>query len=385
MDYLTAAQSDFHFLSETYRWFHRHPEPSHGEIRTHAHIREILTQLGVPFDAPAPNITIGRLGREGTIVGLREDTDALQLTENTSLPYASEAPGLMHACGHDGHMAALLGAAKLLKAREETLLGRVKLIFQPAEEGEGGAKEVIATGLVDDVSAFFGIHLWSPYPVGEMRVSPGGVAASCDMFTLKLHGRAGHGAMPHECVDVIVCASALIQQLQAIASRFTSPLDPVVVTVGSLHAGTRGNIIAGEAVLEGTIRAFNPDTYAFVHDRFSRIIETCCAAYGCTWEMDMRAACGVTWNDERLTDIARRAAKRVDPRGAGDDRPFALGDDIADYRAVALICYAKVGVRSEAIGACHAHHSDRFRIDEGALPVAAAWLCEMAEEYLRSM
>ena len=381
MDYRAAADAEKNFLTETYRLFHRFPEPSRYEFETHARIRRMLDDMNIAHQDPEGNITIALLGPEGgKTVAFRADTDALQQTERTGLDYASEKPGLMHACGHDAHITCGLGLAKLLKAREESLPGRVKIIFQPAEEGELGAQAVLATGLAQ-ADAYFGIHVWSPYHAGELHVSPGGVAASCDMFTLTIRGRGGHGAMPEECVDAIVCASALVGQLQTIVSRFTSPMDPVVVTIGSFHAGTRCNIIAGEAVLEGTIRTFSPETYDRVHAQLDRMIRSCCEGYGCTWEMDMRPACKVVWNDAKLTEMARRAAKRVSPDGALPDAPCALGDDFADYRALGPICYARVGVRNEAVGACHPHHSDQFRIDESALPAAVAWMAAMADEF----
>ena len=382
MDILRAAEAERVFLIDTYREFHRDPESSHHEMRTHARIRELLSQMGIPYLAPADNITIATLGEGDKTIGLRADTDALQLTEQTGLDYASQNPGMMHACGHDAHIASLLGAAKILKGMGSELPGRIKLIFQPAEEGELGAQEVLRTGLVNDVDAFFCIHVWSPFESGSMHVSPGGVAASCDMFTLTITGRAGHGAMPEKCVDAIVCASALVQALQTIPSRLTAPVDPTVVTVGSFHAGTRGNIIAGSAVLEGTLRAFNPDTYERVHEYFHRIIESTCACYGCEWSLELQEACKVTWNDEKMVRIARAAAAKLDPQGASEDAPCALSDDFADYRAIGPICYARLGIGSDAADSRHAHHSQRFRVDVSALPKAAAWFAQVALDYL---
>lgn len=384
MNYLKEALAEEAYTTEMYRRFHRFPEPSRHEVKTHRMIREALNAENIPFLAPAENITIAvvRGAKPGRVVGIRADTDALQVTEETELPYKSENPGLMHACGHDAHIAIGLTCAKLLSRAAAELCGTVKVIFQPAEEGEFGAQAVLETGLVNDVNAFFGVHVWSPYRSGELRVSERGVAASTDMFTITIHGLGGHGAMPELCVDTVVCASELVCALQTIASRFTSPFDPVVVTVGSLHAGTRCNIIAGEAVLEGTIRTFDPRVYAQVHERFDRLVRDVCDAHGCAYEVDMRPACGVTWNDEKLVRLARANAEKIAPGETGDDKPSMLGDDFGEYRAVAPVCYMKVGIRNEALQATYAHHNPRFRVDPAALPRAVAWLAMNAESYL---
>ncbi len=386
MDFLKAAEAEKQYASEMYRTFHRIPEKSRFEIKTNKRIREELDKMGVDYLAPKENITIAVIegASSGPVVGIRADTDALQLSEETDLTYKSEHEGMMHACGHDGHIAIALTCAKILSGAKENIKGTVKIIFQPAEEGEMGAQEVIETGLVSDVNAFFSIHLWSPYKSGEMRVSPRGVAASTDMFTLNIHGRAGHGAMPEVCIDAVMCASALVMNLQPIVSRCTSPFQPVVVTVGSLHAGTRCNIIAGEATLEGTIRTFDPDVYKQVHENFDRVVKDTCSAYNCTYDIRMVEACGVTWNDEKLCALALENAKKIAPASeVGADTPFTLGDDFGQYRAIAPICYMKVGIRNEEIDAVYAHHHPKFRIDENVLPRAVAWLLMNAESFLQ--
>ena len=385
MDFLKKAENEKAYAADMYHAFHKIPEKSRFEVKTNRLIRQELDKMGVFYHAPKENITIAVIegAAPGPVVGIRADTDALQLTEETSLTYKSEHEGMMHACGHDGHIAIALTCAKILSGMKNELKGAVKIIFQPAEEGEMGAQAVIETGLVNDVSAFFGVHLWSPYETGQMRVAPRGVAASTDMFTINIHGRAGHGAMPELCIDACLCASALVMNLQSIVSRFMSPFDPVVITVGSIHAGTRCNIIAGEATIEGTIRTFDPKVYDEVHAHFDRVVKEVCGAYRCTYEINNVKACGVTWNDEKLTEIALENAKRIAPANeVGADTPFMLGDDFGEYRCIAPVCYMKVGIRNEKIDAVYAHHHPKFKVDEEALPRAVAWLLLNAESVL---
>ena len=242
---------------------------------------------------------------EGPTIALRFDIDALGVLEaddETHLParegFRSVTPGIMHACGHDGHAAIGIGTAMLLRELRDQLHGTVRLIFQPAEEGEHGADEVIATGLVSDVDAFFGLHVWSLYPTGTLHATPGGIWAEPDMFKVTIHGKGGHGATPEVCVDAITAGAAVVQSLQTIVSRFISPMDSVVVTVGSFHAGTRCNIIAQDAVLEGTLRAFDDDVHKRLIEHFKRIITDVSAAYGCTAEAADSIEAGVARAEE---------------------------------------------------------------------------------------
>ena len=387
MDFLSLATAEKEYTSKKYRQFHRIPEKSKCEVLTNEKIREALAEAGIEYLTPKDNITIAviRGAKPGRVCAIRSDTDALQLTEETDLEFASETQGMMHACGHDAHISIGLTCAKILNSIRDELSGTVKVIFQPAEEGELGAQYVIETGLVNDVNAFFGVHVWSPFKSGEMRISPKGVAASTDMYTVKITGRAGHGAMPEACIDTVVCASALVMNLQMIASRFTSPFAPVVVTVGSVHAGTRCNIIAGEAILEGTIRTFDPDVFKAVHEHFARIVRDTCSTYGCAYEIDMRNACGVTYNDEALTRMALENARKIAPESeVGADIPTTLGDDFGEYRAIAPVCYMKVGINNPEIDAVYAHHHPKFKVDEDALPRAVAWLLSNCETFLNS-
>ena len=264
-------------------------------------------------------------------------------------------------------------------ALEHARRGTYKIIFQPAEEGEHGADEVIATGLVSDVDAFYGLHVWSLYPTGTLHATPGGIWAEPDMFKVTIHGKGGHGATPEVCVDAITAGAAVVQSLQTIVSRFISPMDSVVVTVGSFHAGTRCNIIAQDAVLEGTLRAFDDDVHRRLLEHFRRIITDVSAAYGCTAEIEINEVAGVVVNDEALCRIANEcAAELVSPDRIQPQHPCMLGDDFASYRAIAPSCFVQVGMLAPEKDCRYAHHHGMFKVDEDVLPLCAAWMAAMA-------
>lgn len=360
---------------------HQYPEPSHGEVRTNARVRERLAAPGIELLTPAKNITIAviRGARPGKTVGMRFDTDALQMQELTGLPYQSKVDGMMHGCGHDAHTTVGVYAALLLAQHREELCGTYKIIFQPAEEGERGAKEVIATGLVDDVDAFYALHVWSPYATGTLHASAGGVCAEPDMFKVTLRGKGGHGAVPEACIDPITAGAAVVQSLQCIASRFISPIQSVVVTVGSFHAGTRCNIIAQDAVLEGTLRCFDDAVHEKLLETFRRIIDDVAHAHGCTAEIEINEVCGVMVNDARLAQLAREvAAGLVPPEKIQPQEPSMLGDDFADYRAIAPCCYVQAGMNNPEKGYTAAHHHGLFTVDEDVLPLCVAWMAGCA-------
>ena len=381
MNFLEKAQTMQAELTSLYHYFHRFPEPSHFEVETNKRIRQELDALSIPYLAPAPNITIGILkgGRPGKTVGLRIDTDALQMQEDTGLPFQSEKPGLMHGCGHDGHIAMGITAAKMLSSVKEELSGTVKFIFQPAEEGERGAQEVIATGLVQDIDCFFGIHLWSDYPTGTLHISPGPVCASADMFTIRITGKGGHGAYPHLCIDAVTAGAAVVEALQHIPSRFISPMQPVVVTVGCFHAGTRCNIIAQEAELRGTLRTFDNAVCTEVHQLLERLTKQTAAAHGCTAEVEIYKACSVVVNDAALCASAVKSAEKLmNKENISTQSPSMVGDDFAEYGALGPAVYAQLGIGSAEKGTCYAHHHGKFKLDEEMLPLGAALFCQFA-------
>ena len=381
MDFLSEARAAEAGMRAFFEDLHQYPEPSHGEVRTNAQVRRALSVPGIELLCPKDNITVAVIRGEkpGKTIGLRFDTDALQMQELTDLPYKSKIDGMMHGCGHDAHTTVGVYTALLLAAHRSELPGAYKIIFQPAEEGERGAKEVIATGVADGIDAFYALHVWSPYATGTLHASAGGVCAAPDMFKVTIHGRGGHGAVPDACIDPIAAGAAIVQSLQHIPSRFISPMQSVVVTVGSFHAGTRCNIIAQDAVLEGTLRCFDDAVHETLLSTFARIIHAVAHAHGCTAEIAMNQVCGVTVNDARLAQLAREAAQDlVPPEKIQPQEPSMLGDDFAQYRAIAPCCYVQVGMWDEAKGCCHAHHNGLFKVDEDVLPLASAWMAMCA-------
>ena len=369
------------YITAAYRHLHRHPEVAHEEQQTNLYIRKELDDMEVSWLAPADNITIAVLdsGMQGATVGLRCDTDALPVKEETGLPYASETEGVMHACGHDAHMAIGLGTIRILKKHQGKWRGKVKAIFEPAEEGENGADEVIATGLVDDVDIFFAIHVWSPYRSGTLHVSPVTVSAAVNMFTVRLTGKGGHGATPEKCADAIVAGASLVASLQTVVSRGTSPMEPAVLTIGSFHGGAAGNIIAQEAVLKGTIRTLREETREKASESLRRYAMDTAHMYGCEAEIEDIRVSDAVRNDPKAAEIAQNCACKLVPAGfVGAQQTMMLGDDFANYGRIAPYCYAQLGIADKEKQTDYAHHNGRFRVDEDVLPLGAAWMASAA-------
>lgn len=378
---LREAQGIQGYISAAYRYAHSHPEVAHKERQTNLYIRKELDDMEVPWLAPADNITIAVLdsGIPGATVGLRCDTDALPVKEETGLPYASETEGVMHACGHDAHMAIGLGTIKILKKHQGRWRGKVKVIFQPAEEGENGADKVIATGLVDDINVFFAVHVWSPHKSGTLHVSPVTVSAAVNMFTVRLTGKGGHGATPEKCADAIVAGASLVTSLQTVVSRGVSPMEPAVLTIGSFHGGTAGNIIAQEAVLKGTIRTLREETRAKASESLRRFARDTAHMYGCEAQVEDIWVSDVVRNDPRAAEIVERCAYKLVPADlVGTQQTMMLGDDFANYGRIAPYCYAQLGIGDKDKQTDYAHHNGKFRVDEDVLPLGTAWMASAA-------
>ncbi len=377
---LNLAKNDAANLSELYREFHRYPETAYNEVETNRRIRRELDRIGVSYIAHSDVLTVAVIegANPGATVGIRCDTDALAVHEETGLPYASVNEGVMHACGHDAHITAGLGCAKLLHGMRDRLSGKVKIIFQPAEEGAGGAEVVLKTGLADDVDVFFGIHVWSAFPLGEFHVSAMTVAASVDMFTIKIHGKGGHGATPELCADAVAAGADLVSSLQYIVSRMLPPAEPAVVTIGSFHGGSVGNIIAGEAELKGTIRAITAESRNLAEAKLRETAESVAKYHGCTAEVIYKRVNDMVTNDSRAVGMAKEAACGiVPPEKMGEQVLRMLGDDFSAYGAIAPYCYAQVGITPEGTEAIP-HHNGKFAADESVLPLSAAWMASFA-------
>jgi amidohydrolase len=337
---------------------HRHPEISFEEHDTSAWIAERLEELGLAVERPTETSVVARLGGGGPVVALRADIDALPIHEESGVDFASERPGAMHACGHDGHTAMLLGAAKMLAASGD-LAGELRFIFQHAEElAPGGARDLVAAGVMEGVDFVYGCHLWTPLAYGRVAAVPGPFMAAADFFKLVVTGRGGHAGLPHTAVDTLAAAAELVGSLQHIVSRRIDPLQPAVVTVGSLRAGDAPNVIPDRAELLGTTRSFDPEVRERLPELIDEIARGVCAAHGAEHELDFQFGYKPVVNDERATEVVRSV---VDAE-LFELAPIMGGDDFSAYLAEAPGCYAFVGAGGE-----FPHHHPRFRIDERAL------------------
>ena len=282
MDIKKIAASYNDYLIEMRRHFHAHPEISGQEYETSKTIKAELDKYGIqwrPCGLETGVLATIQGAKPGKTILLRGDMDALSVQEETGVEYASQNPGVMHACGHDCHTASMLTVARLLNDHKDELCGTVKLAFQPAEEVAQGAASMIQEGAMDGVDACFGIHVWSDVEAGKVSVEAGPRMAAADMFTINVHGRGGHGSAPHQCIDAVVVSSAIVQNLQTIVSRELDPADAAVLSVGKLQSGSRWNIIAEYGTLEGTARYYKPELTEYFKEAITRVATQTAASY----------------------------------------------------------------------------------------------------------
>lgn len=366
------------------RTLHQYPELSYLEHRTSMLIQEELTQLGIDYRIGwAGTGVIATLGSDSGCVGhvgLRADMDALPIQDKKTVSYASKVPEVMHACGHDGHVAMLLGAAALLRKTE--LPGRVSLIFQPAEEHGNGAAKIIKEGALQGIEAIFAGHIDIHYPTGTITVDEGVICSAADSFLLKVLGQSGHAARPHEARDAIVAGAYLVTALQTLVSRETDPNQSAVVTVGRFQAGEASNIIAEEASIAGTIRTNDYEVRRRILTALQRICDGVALQYGVKITVHFGDSLPVVFNAASATAVARRAARKVigEERIISQGRPSLGGEDFAFYQQIIDGCLVRFGAQGPAENG--PAHSSSFDFDENVLPVGAAWLAGVAVQWL---
>lgn len=385
------AEALFPQLVAWRRDFHKHPELAFQEVRTAGMVAEHLHELGLEVSTG-----IGKTGVIAMVEGdnlpddaptlmLRFDMDALPILEETDVAFRSEHPGVMHACGHDGHTAIGMGVAKLLTQHRSQLLGRVKLVFQPGEEGAGGALAMINDGALTNPkpAASFGLHLMSRMPLNKVVVQAGELMAGADKFALTVIGKGGHGAMPHETVDAIVVASQIVVAWQSIVARNVHPIEAAVVTVGTFNAGGAGNIIAEQATLQGTIRWFKPEVQKLVVKRMEEMANGICTAFGATCRFEFTPGVGSVVNSEEGAEIVRLAAQAVVPsEDVIEIAPEMVAEDMSEFLNRAPGCFFFVGAQDPDKSINAPHHNPRFDWDERMMPTGVAIMLNATVEYL---
>lgn len=353
------------------RHLHRHPELSFQEHRTAQFVEDALRKLpNLTVSRPTPTSVLAVLKGQagpGKTVLLRADMDALPIEEETGLDFASSHPGVMHACGHDGHTAMLLGAATLLSAQPEMLHGEVRFIFQHAEElPPGGAQELVDAGIMDGVDVVMGAHLMSPVATGVVVVKGGPLMAAADRFSLTIQGKGGHGAMPHQTIDPVVIAAQVILAFQTIVSRTLDPMDTAVVTVATLEAGIAQNVIPDTVTLGGTIRTFNPEVRQLIPERMEAIVKGITQAHGATYRFDYLQGYRATTNDDTVARCLQDVVRQVlpDVQLLTDPNPLMGSEDFSAYMTKAPGTFVLIGAGGPDAAP---HHHPKFDVDEAAL------------------
>ena len=367
---------------------HRHPESGFKETRTADLIERRLNAIRVEYKRVAGTGILATIkgAKPGPTMLVRADIDALPVEELNEVPYRSQVPGMMHACGHDGHVATSLGAATVLAGRRDRLAGTIKFMFQPAEDGPGGAMPMIEAGILDKpkVDAAFAMHMWNDLSVGQIGARPGPVFASADEFTIKITGKGGHGAAPHQTIDPIVAAAHVTLALQTIVSRKTHPLKSAVVTVGQIHGGVRHNIISDHATLNGTCRALEKPVRSMIQKEIRAIAKGVTAALGAKAEVEWRDGYPPTVNDPEMTNLVRAAAAEVVGESNGVAQEITMGaEDMSYVLERTPGCYWLLGSANAKKGLDYPHHSARFDFDEESLPIGVQVWTKIAERFLK--
>lgn len=389
LDFLKEAESLFEYTQSMRRDFHMHPELGFQEVRTAGIVARELQSLGLEVSTGVGKtgvVAVIEGGKPGPTLLLRADMDALPITEDTGAAYASQNPGVMHACGHDGHTAILLTVAKMLNKVRHDLPGSVKLVFQPAEEGMGGAQGMIRDGVLDGpkIDYVLGLHLWNEKPVGWLGIAEGPYMAGADEFKLNLTGKGGHGAQPHTTADPIVAGAHIISALQTIVARNVAPIDTAVVSVTTFHGGHAFNVIPQTAEMTGTIRTFKPEVREKTLRRFEAIAKGVAQSLDCSASVEFFHTAPAVINEATVTQVVRQAAGKVLPTHHIDATNMATmgSEDFAFFLKQAPGAFFFVGSANPERGLNYSHHHPRFDVDETALPHAAALMAQAAVDLL---
>lgn len=391
MNYKELAEKTSDYIVEQRRWCHMNPELSLEEVQTTEHIEAELRKLGFTEIRRFPEHTglvatlRGGKAAEGCrTVMLRADIDALPVEEKTGLPFASKNPGVMHACGHDTHIAMLLGAAKMLMETKDELCGIVKFIFQAAEETCHGAEFYVDAGVLDGVDAIFGQHVWGTLEEGYFSVQSGPRMASVDNFIIKVDGVSAHGTQPHLGKDALLTACAIVSNIQSFISRNNDPLNPLVVNIGEMHAGQRYNILANHAELYGTTRTYNPEFRMKIADGLRCIAENTAAAFGTTATLEYDYFANSLYNDDdELNEVVHDAVVKLYGEESLRDMPRVMGsEDFAFFADKVPAVFGFLGSRNEELGMTVANHNDHYTVNEPILKRGAALYAQFAADFL---
>jgi len=378
-------------LVEWRRDFHMHPELGFTEVRTGGIVARHLQDLGLEVTTGVGKTGVvavvepESLPDDAPVVLLRFDMDALPILEMNDVPYASQNAGVMHACGHDGHTAIGMGVAQLLSKHRNELPGRVKLVFQPAEEGLGGARAMVADGVMNapTPAASFGLHLWSQLPLGTVVVQAGPLWAAADIVNVTVHGLSGHGAMPHETIDATLVAAQIVVAWQSIVARSVDPAQAAVITVGKFHSGTASNVISGKAELSCSIRSLSVEMRDLIVRRMDEVAGGVCAAFGARHELELIKGVPVTQNSVEGAALMRAVVGEVLGNNAAIQiPPMMVGEDMSEFLNRAPGCFVLLGAWDQSRPINSPHHSATFEWDERVLATGAALLAGAAIAYL---
>lgn len=375
------------------RQIHQRPELGFQEEITAKLITDLLSEWGVDYKASVAQTGVVAViegqgesaAEKSPVLAIRADMDGLPVQELNEVPYCSVHEGKMHACGHDGHVAIALGTAKYLQENRERFAGTVKIIFQPAEEGPGGAKPMIEAGALKnpDVDALVGLHLWNNLPLGTLGVRSGPMMAATEFFHCTIQGKGGHGAIPQQTVDAVVVGAQVVNALQTVVARNIDPLKSAVLTVGEFKAGTAVNVIADSAFISGTVRYFDEDYGELIPQRLEQVIAGVCAAHGASYDLDYHKLYPPVVNDRAIADLVRSVALSVveTPAGVVPECQTMGGEDVSFFLQAVPGCYFFLGSANVDKDLAYPHHHPRFNFDETALGVGVETFVRIVENF----